>query len=397
MRVLRGAAGRGQVTFVELFFDLIYVLGVTQLTHLLITHLTPLGALQTLLLLLALWFAWVDTSWVTNWFDPNQLGVRLMLVVLMLLSLIISASVPEAYGQRGIWVAGAYAAIQVGRNVFVVLALGRAGADESPEQRSQRLGLRLNFERLLLWKSVSSALWVAGGLSHGSVRLMFWAIAVVIEYCGAAAGFYVPRLGRSTPADWHISGRHLAERGQLFILIALGESILITGTVFGERPAVAPHLLAFVVSFLGSVALWWLYFDRSAEAASAVIDQSEDPGRIGRSAFTYFQLPMVAGIIVAAVGDELVIAHPDGHSGWATIVTVLGGPALFLAGHALFKHSVFGGVSKPRVVAFAVLAALVPVGLVVPPLVLSLLATLVVAGVGVWDSLLPAHHAPATT
>ncbi|WP_329104073.1 low temperature requirement protein A [Micromonospora sp. NBC_01699] len=397
VRGLRGAAGRGRVTFVELFFDLIYVLAVTQLTHLLLTHLTPLGVVQTLLLLLALWWAWVDTSWVTNWFDPNQLGVRLMLVGLMLLSLILSASLPEAYGKRGIWVAGAYAAIQVGRSVFVLLSLSRPGADESAEQKRQRLGLRVNFQRLLAWKAVTSALWVAGGLSHGGTRLVLWAVAVVIEYFAAMSGFWIPRVGRSTPSDWPISGRHLAERGQLFILIALGESILITGSVFGDRPAGAPHLFAFVVSFLGSVALWWLYFDRSAEAASEVIDRSEDPGRIGRSAYTYFQLPMVAGIIVEAVGDELVIAHPDGHTGTATIVTVLGGPALFLAGHALFKHSVFGGVSKPRLVAVGVLAALVPVGPVVSPVVLAVLATLVVAGVGVWDATLLRHRAPATT
>lgn len=399
-RALRSPGDRGQVTFVELFFDLIYVLAVTQLTHLLLSHLSWLGVLQTLLLLLAIWWAWVDTAWVTNWFDPNQLGVRLMLVVLMLLSLIVSASLPEAYGERGIWVAGAYAAIQVGRNVFVVLALSRRGsgvAGRSAAQEHQRLMLRTNFQRLLVWKSASSALWVAGGLCHGSARLTIWVVAVVIEYLTPISGFYVPGLGRSTPAEWPVNGRHLAERGQLFILIALGESILITGTVFGARPAGVQHLLAFVVSFLGSVALWWLYFDRSAEAASATIDQSENPGQIGRSAYTYFQLPIVAGIIVAAVGDDLVIAHPVGHSSAVTITTVLGGPALFLVGHALFKHSVFGGVSVPRLVAIAALAALVPVGLLVSPLVLSALATLVVAGVGVWDARLLAHRAPASS
>ncbi|RKR88181.1 low temperature requirement protein LtrA [Micromonospora pisi] len=398
VRGLRGSEGRGRVTFVELFFDLIYVLAVTQLTHLLLTHLTLLGAAQTLLLLLAIWWAWVDTSWVTNWFDPNQLAVRLMLVVLMLLSLIVSASLPEAYGERGIWVAGAYAAIQVGRNVFVIVTLGRPGAGaagESAEQKRQRLGLRLNFQRLLVWKAVSSALWVAGGLSYGSARLAFWAAAVVIEYLAAIAGFWVPGVGKSDPADWPVNGRHLAERGQLFILIALGESILITGTVFGTRPAEAPHLLAFTVSFLGTVALWWLYFDRGAEAASAAIEQSENPGQIGRSAYTYFQLPIVAGIIVAAVGDDLVIAHPGGHAETVTIVTVLGGPALFLAGHLLFKRSVFATFSLPRLLAIVALAALVPVGPHVSPLALSAIATLVVAGVGVWDAIrLPGRQPP---
>ncbi|MFK3983210.1 low temperature requirement protein A [Micromonospora sp. NPDC050397] len=398
-RALRSPGDRGQVTFVELFFDLIYVLAITQLTHLLLDHLDWLGVLQTLLLLLAIWWAWVDTAWVTNWFDPNQLGVRLMLVVVMLLSLIVSASLPEAYGERGLWVAGAYAAIQVGRNVFAVVALGRHGGalrGESAVPESQRLMLRTNFQRLLVWKSASSALWVAGGLAEGATRPIIWSAAVVVEYLTPITGFYVPGMGRSTPADWPVNGRHLAERGQLFILIALGESILITGTVFGDRPAEASHLLAFVVSFLGSVALWWLYFDRSAEAASSAIDQSENPGQIGRSAYTYFQLPIVAGIIISAVGDDLVIADPVGHSGAVTIATVLGGPALFLAGHVLFKHAVFGGVSVPRLVAIAALAALAPVGLVVPPLALATLSTLVVIGVGLRDSLV-AHPSPATS
>jgi low temperature requirement protein LtrA len=194
-----------------------------------------------------------------------------------------------------------------------------------------------------------------------------------------------PGLGRSQTTDWTITGGHLAERCQLFSIIALGESILVTGATFGELPFAVATLGAFMVAFLGSVALWWVSFDRSAEAASQVIAESGDPGRLG-SAYSYYHLLMVAGIIVTAVGDKLTITHPGGHADAATIATVLGGPALFLAGHALFKRAVFGVLSTQRLVAVLALAALVPVGLVAPPMLLASAATLVVAAVAAWNS-----------
>jgi len=372
--LLRGPDNGRRVTFMELFFDLVYVLAVTQLAHLLLEHLTALGGLQTLLLLLAVWWAWVDTAWLTNWFDPDRPAVRMLLIAIMLLALIMSATLPDAYGDRGLLFAGAYAVMQVGRSAFAVAALGG------------RPGLRRNFQRILAWRAASAVLWIAGGVADGAWRFGLWAAAVAVDYAAAASGFRLPRLGRSTPADWPIAGEHLAERCQLFLMIALGESILVTGTSFGTLELSAANLAAFVCAFLGSVALWWVYFDRSAEAATVVIARSDDPGRLGRSAYTYYHLPMVAGVIVAAVGDELIIVHPGGQASVATIVTVLGGPALFLAGHVLFKKAVFGRLSMPRLAAIAALAVLVPVGLIVAPLTLAFAATLVVASVAVWDA-----------
>jgi low temperature requirement protein LtrA len=367
--VLRERPEDVRVTFVELFFDLVYVLAVTQLTEFLREHLTGLGVLQSLLLLLAIWWAWVDTAWVTNWFDPDRTNVRLTLLAVVLLSLVMSATLGHAYGSQGLWFAGAYAAMQIGRSVFAVLTL-----------RGQP-GLRRNFQRILVWKSVAGALWVAGGFAHGTARVVIWVAGVAIEYVAAAAGFYVPGWRRSAPADWPVRGAHLAARCQLFILIALGESILVTGRVFANPPIHPAELGAFVCAFLGSVALWWIYFDRSAESATDVIARAGDPGRLARSAYTYFHLPMVAGIVAAAVGDELTADHPLGHSRPVTIATLLAGPALFLAGHTLFKRSVFGALPVARLAAIGVLAALVPVGLVVPPVALSASAALVVVAV----------------
>jgi low temperature requirement protein LtrA len=382
LRREQGQAGQ-RVTFMELFFDLVYVLAVTQLSHLLVEHLDARGAAQTALLLMAVWIAWVYNAWFTNWFDPDRRPVRLVLLGVMLASLLMSATLPEAFGERGLLFAAAYVAMQVGRTLFVIAAL------------TSEPVLRRNFQRILAWLVASGLLWLAGGVAHGGAREALWLAAVAVDLTAPACGFFTPGLGRSRTSDWTITGGHMAERCQLFIIIALGESLLVTGTSFGEDPLTAMAAAAFGAAFAGAVALWWVYFDRSAEAASGVIAGSADPGRLGRSAYTYCHLPMVAGIIVAAVGDELVLAHPGGHADAATTTTVLLGSALFLAGHALFKRLVFGRLSVPRLLAIAVLAGLWPLGSALSPLLLSLAATLVVAAVAASDSLIPREQAPS--
>ena len=179
----------------------------------------------------------------------------------------------------------------------------------------------------------------------------------------------------------------------MFVIIALGESILVTGTTFGEIEPSALAVCAFVVAFLGSVALWWIYFARSAaEAAREVFTSSEDPGRLGRSAYTYFHIPMVAGIIALAAADELTVAHPGEHGTLASVALTLGGTALFLAGHAFFKWAVFALLPWSHTVAIAALAALIPGGFAIPTLALSGLAGLIVVVLAVWDTL--THRKP---
>jgi low temperature requirement protein LtrA len=361
--------GRARVTYVELFFDLVYVFAVTQLSHHLIEHLSLHGAAQTFLLLSAVWTVWIYTAWFTNWLDPDKRAVRLVLIAVMLASLIMSAVLPDAFGDQGLTFAAAFVAMQVGRSAFVI-----AAAAEQPV-------LRRNFHRIVCWAVFSGVFWIAGGLAHDRARELLWLTAVLIDYAAPICGFYAFRLGRSSTHEWQISGSHLAERCQLFLIVALGESILVTGATFGELEHTAPVVAALVVAFLGSVALWWVYFDRSAEAAGAVIAAMSDPGRLGRSGYTYFHIPMVAGIIVAAVGDELTIAHPTGHASTATIATVVGGPALFLAGHMLFKSVAFGHFSTSRPVALVALAVLAIVGSELSPLLLSSSALLILGGV----------------
>jgi low temperature requirement protein LtrA len=368
----------GRVTNTELFFDLVYVFAITQLAHFFLGELTLRGAGHATVLLLAVWWAWVYTAWVTNWFQPDHRVVRSLLLATMLVSLVMSIALPEAFGSRGLIFAVAYVAIQVGRTLFAVAVLrGR------PE-------LRRNFVRVLIWSCVSGVAWIAGGLATGSARDWLWLAAIAVDYAAPAAGFEVPGLSRSRTSDWTIEGGHLAERCQLFVMIALGESIVdigVTASGAGLRYG-PPVVAALVVAFGSSVALWWVYFDRSAGASSDAIITAPDPGRLGRSAYTYFHLPMVAGVIGAAVADELVIRRPGGHAGLAASAVILGAPALYLAGHALFKRSVFGRVSVPRLVAVTLLGVALLAGRQAPPLALLTLATVLVAAVAASDTVM---------
>src|ERR687893_319233 len=316
--LLRARDGEEQrATPLELFFDLVYVFAITQLSHLLLDHLTIGGALETLFLLLAVWWAWVATTWVANWFDPDRLPVRLMLVGVMLASLVMSVAIPEAFGEGGLMFALAYVAIQVGRTVFVVIVLYKSLGRSDPLSR--------NFQRIFFWLLASGVLWIIGGLLEGEARYVLWVLALAVEYISPVVGFYTPGLGRSTTETWRtVEGGHAAERCQLFVILALGESILVTGTTFGEIEASTATVSAFVVAFLGSVALWWLYFARSAEAAREIISSSEDPGRLGRSAYTFFHLPMVAGLIAVAADDGVTVAHPGERATAALVALTLG-------------------------------------------------------------------------
>jgi low temperature requirement protein LtrA len=376
-----------RVSPIELFFDLVYVLAVTQLTHQLLTHLTLRGAAETLLLLLAVWTAWMYTAWITSWFDPSTLPVRLMLIGVMLGSLLMSAAIPEAFDDRGLEFAGAFVAIQVGRTAWVLAVIGR-GHD-----------LSANFQRVLTWLLATGAVWLAGALADGDARLALWTLAVVLEVAAVWLGFPVPGLGRTQTVEWTIAGEHLAERCQLFVIIALGESIIVTGAGFGELPVAPETTAAFAVAFVGSVAFWWIYFDRGAELAQEIIARSDDPGRLGRSAYSYYHVPMIAGVIVAAAADEVMLAHPLDPATVETAALILGGPALYLVGNALFKWTLWEYVPWSRLVAIAALAALVPVAAVSSALVLGVCATAVVVALAVRDTVVTRRpgfaHGPA--
>jgi low temperature requirement protein LtrA len=365
-----------RVTYAELFFDLVFVFAVTQISHTLLAHFTPLGVLQVTLLFLAVWWVWVFTSWITNWLNPEKTPVRLLLFAMMLGGLVLSTSIPAAFEARGLWFAIAYAAMQVGKTIFLWLS--------TPPSRPRT---RMNAIRIAAWLSMSAIFWIAGGVMEGQSRLTLWAIALVIEYISPAVRFWIPRYGASSVADWVIEGGHMAERCALFVIIALGESVVVTGATFAELAWSAESLAAFVTVLAGSIAMWWIYFHIGAEAGSEQISRSSEPGRLARLAYTYLHMPIIAGIIVSAVADELVLKHPGGHSDPKTVISAIGGPLLFLFGTILFKHSFRGFLQLSHGAGIVALCVLAWFASELSPLMLSILTTAIMIVVAVWESI----------
>jgi low temperature requirement protein LtrA len=380
-----------RVTYAELFFDLVFVFAVTQISHTLLGRFTSLGVLQTTLLFLAVWWVWVYTSWITNWLDPERTPVRIMLFALMLGGLVLSTSIPQAFESRGLWFAVAYATMQVSKSVFLWVSTPPA-----------RILARLNAIRITTWLAVSGIFWIAGGLAEGHTRLMLWAVALGIEYLSPAVRFWIPKYGASSIEDWAVEGSHMAERCALFIILAFGESIVVTGATFAELVWTTETVGAFASSFVGAVAMWWIYFHKGAEAGSELISRSSEPGRVARLAYTYLHMPIVAGIVLSAVADELVLKHPGGHSDLKTVLSGIGGPLLFLLGTILFKFTIRGWLQLSHGAGILALGILAWFAGELSPLMLSIATTAIMIVVAVWESIslkstVPGSHSEATS
>ncbi|MFT3974207.1 MAG: low temperature requirement protein A [Amaricoccus sp.] len=372
----RGAAGAGRVAFVELFYDLVFVFAITQLSHLLLHHYTLLGAVETAVLLLAVWWVWIFTTWALNWLDPEAIPVRVMLYASMLLGLFMSMAIPEAFGERGLVFALAFAGMQVGRSLFTMVILRRA----APENAR-------NFQRISIWLAVSGVVWIIGGLAAPEVRLPIWLIALAIEYLGPVFAFWTPGLGRSTTDEWRVLGGHIAERCGLFVIICLGETLLVSGATFAEAEWTGTGLAAFLADFVSSVAMWWVYFNVGHERAAHLIEHHDDPGRVARLAFTYAHIPIIAGIVLSAVASELIIAEPAHHVTAGQAAAIIGGPALFLAGNAWFKTVTGRWTPLSHLVGLGLLAALAVMSTALTLLGQGLLAAVVMVVVAAWEAI----------
>jgi low temperature requirement protein LtrA len=324
---------------------------------------------------MAVWWAWIFTAWVTNWLDPERTPVRIMLLVVMVVGMVMTMSIPKAFGERGLIFALAFVAIQLGRSLFTAWAM-----------RGHPFQSR-NFTRISAWFVASGVLWIAGGLAEGGARLALWGGALALEYISPALGFWTPGLGRARAEEWDVEGGHLAERCALFTIIALGESILVMGATTATLAWTPVVIAAFLAAFAGSLAMWWIYFSFMAEAASEAISHAKNPGRVAREAYTYIHLLPIAGVIVTAVADEWTIHHPLGHTDLKTALALVGGPFLFLLGGVLFKRAVFRAWSPAQVAGLLALAVLGAFSLALSPLVLSIATTAVLLGVSVREGL----------
>jgi low temperature requirement protein LtrA len=265
--------------------------------------------------------------------------------------------------------------MQVGRTAFWLVSVPPA-----------RVGVRWNAIRILSWLCASAIFWILGGLADGGTRLWFWVAALAIEYVAPIVRFWIPTHGASTIEDWYVEGGHMAERCAGFILIALGEAIVVNGATFAELTWTPETVGAFVSAFVASIAMWWIYFHRGADAGSELISKSAESGRLARSAYTYLHMPIVAGIILSAVADEVVLNHPGGHSDLKTVLSAIGA-LLFLVGMILFKHNIRGFLQLSHGVGIIALVALAFVARELSPLMLSALTTAIMIIVAVWESL----------
>ncbi|GAA3724355.1 low temperature requirement protein A [Plantactinospora mayteni] len=356
--VLRAESSSQRATFLELFLDLVFVFALTRVSQRLVEDFTTdqrillSEAGQTLVLFLALWLIWASTAWVTSTLEPEAFAVQGVVVITVVCSMVVAVALPEGFGDRGLIFVVAYLAVQFGRIGFFLLATrGRiiAGDPAAPK-------------RVLFWTALTAVPWLVGGLAGESVlRGVLWSVAVGVDYLGFTLGWPTPRLGRSQYGTQPFAGEHLAERYQQFLLIALGELILVTGITFsGGGGAFTPARTgALGLALLTTVLLWRIYFYRAGHVLPTAIIQARDPARLGLSA-AYTHLIMIAGIVLTGVGYELTITHPFGHIVPAWLIAILGGPALFLAGRAGFEFQVFGRISWPRVAGVVLLGATAP-------------------------------------
>jgi low temperature requirement protein LtrA len=362
-----------RATYVELFYDLVFVFILARLSETLVMSLDWLGAYETLILLLATWWVWSYTNLTTDTLNSERPGVQLFVIAIMFGSLLMSTAVPDAFNGRGMLFVTAYVGIHLGRSIVLGVIL-----------RHDRL--RNRPLRGILWFSISGAIWFAGAAVPAPARVVLWTVALIVDYGSPLLRWPTPKIGRSPGWEWNLAGEHLAERYRQFIIIALGETIVITARTFRSSDYSSERGAAFVVAFVITVLLWWIYFYRTREKLGTAIHSSADPGHETKWA-GYAHLIMVGGVVLTTVGDELIIRQPFGDTPPAWVAAILGGPALFLVGRALLGQEVFVHVARPWLIGLGVLVLMSPAMVLLPPLGVAVSALVVVAGIVAADAM----------
>ena len=368
--------GHSRVTYAELFFDLVFVFAVTQIAHTLLAHFTPLGVLQVTLLFLAVWWVWVFTTWITNWLDPEQTPVRLLLFAMMLGGLVLSTSIPTAFDGRGLVVCHCLCR-DAGRQDDLSVGLDAAVADAGADERRPDHRMAVDVGGVLDRRRIGGRPVAARALGDRACHRIYLAGSAILDtpirpILGLGLGDRRRPYGRTLCAFRHHCAWRIRHRYRCDIFRAC---------LVGRK-----HY-AFVSVLAGSIAMWWIYFHMGAEAGSEEISKSSEPGRLARLAYTYLHMPIIAGIIIAAVADELVLKHPGGHSDLKTVISSIGGPLLFLFGTVLFKHSFRGFLQLSHGFGIIALCLLAWFASELSPLMLSILTTAILIVVAVWESI----------
>ncbi|SCF10352.1 Low temperature requirement protein LtrA [Micromonospora coriariae] len=361
-----------RVTLLELFFDLVYVVALALISRALVVGLDWHRAAEALILLSAVWWTWAITTLVTDMYDPERNEIKLLIIAVMFGALLMTTSVPEAFGARGLVFAVTYVAIHLGRGLFLMPIVRH-------EPQTQRRAARI-----FVWFAVSAIPWIIGGYVSDNARIICWAVALAIDYSGFRLAYPVPGLGVVPTQQRNVTAEHLSERYQQFFIIALGDAILTIGTMFSLAHSEAENLGAFGVAFLTTLLLWRIYVHKSGELLPVAIQASREPSKFLFTA-PYTHLLMVAGVVTTASGFHLVLHEPTGRTPPAWLAVIIGGPALFLAGRASFEYEVFSRVSLSRPGGLLALLTIAPAALFLAPVFASLGAMLVLAGVAYAD------------
>jgi low temperature requirement protein LtrA len=339
-----------RVTPLELFFDLVFVLAITQCTALMAHHPTWSGLVQGLLVLGMLWWAWVGYSWLTSVLNPEEGVVRLVMFGAMAAMLLVSLCVPEAFGDLGLVFALAYGAVRVAHIGLFMLA-----SPEDDQLRHSVLGLAFS-------SAIAVALLVAASHFDGMAQGALWALALFLDM----AGPYV-----SNSSGWKLVPGHFAERHNLIIIIALGESIVAIGV--GAAGALTLGIgTAAVLGVALAAAMWWTYFDVVAIVSARRLVEAEAgkvQNEMARDSYSYIHLLMVAGTVLVALGLKKTIGHFDDNLDYVIAFALLGGVAVYLLGHVAFRYRHTRTINRRRLGMAIVLLLLVPVATELPALV----------------------------
>jgi low temperature requirement protein LtrA len=352
------------ITPLELFFDLTFVFAMTQVTILLADDPTWGGVFRGMLVLAALWWAWSAYAWLTSATDVDEGGVRLVVLASMGGMFGVALAVPGAFGDDAVLFGVAYLLVRL-----LHLVLSATVVRDDPDRR----GALLRFAPTAI---LGPSLLVLAGFLDGRARIAVWVIALAIDYFGPVL------IG--VGGGWQVAAEHFAERHGLIILIALGESIIAIGLGAGLELNTGV-LVAAALGIVVVSALWWLYFDVAAIIARGRLMQARgvELHRLALHAYSYLHLPMVAGIVLFALGLKTTVNHVGEALDTVPAVGLCGGASLYLLGHIAFLYRATGYLFRRRTVAAVVLLALVPVAVSIPALaalaLVSAVCSLVVA------------------
>lgn len=357
-----------QVTPLELFFDLVFVFAITQVTSLIAHDPTWEGALHGILALAALWWAWSVFAWLTSTMDVDEGGIRLAMLAAMTAMFGVALAVPGAFGDDAVLFGVAYLLVRL---LHLVLSAIVARDDRD------RLGALLRFAPTSL---LGAGLILVAAFLDGDVRIALWLLALAVDYLGPV----VIGVG----AGWRVAPEHYAERHGLIILIALGESLIAIGIGAGLELETSV-MVAAVLGIVAISALWWLYFDVAAIFARRRLMQATglELHRLALHAYSYLHLPMVAGIVLFAFGLETTLAHPGDALDTVQAVALGGGAALYLLGHVALLLRSTGRIFRRRAYGAIALCGVVPVALVAPSLAALALVSAVCVLVVAWEAI----------